>query len=241
MRFVERDLCGLVCVDEPATDGEEERILGYVWWKRVVVPSGNAASAAESNAKGEDAEPWSYNDNNTSMFAAVERRLIDLEARYDTFFRLNGAVDYARRQQWGAWAAEDDCLAPLKGVTHHWWLDALAVAPEAQRRGVGSLLVQWGKEEAEKEARARGVAIPIVLIATFDGQWLYKKQGFKVVVWAGRAFTKKLGMVGGQVFIWDPSQTWIRDAPAGTVDASGEPVDAVWTEKALQTAAAGKK
>lgn len=222
-RFVKPNLCGFVCVNESSTHGGREQILGHAWWQRVGVT-----------------EPWPFNDNNTSVSAALERKLFGYEAKYDTFFRLNKAVNHERSKQWNAWHAEDDSLAPLMGKPH-WWLDSVAVAPEAQKRGVGSMLVQWGKAQIEKEATARGTALPIILISSPAGNWLYKKQGFKIVVWAGRHFVGKLGFKGGQVFVWDPSQILVRDAPTGTLDAGGKPVDAVWTDEALQAAETPKK
>lgn len=234
-RFVKPNTCGVVCVEPAASaslDGTgaksgEERILGYAWWTRVGLP--------------ED-EPWSVNSNanNSSLAAAVERALLSVESAYESVFRPNRAVNVERKMQWDRWSNEDDALGPLKGQMH-WWLDSIAVASEARKRGVGSALVQWGMEQlavATASGTGTGTKIPIVLIATPEGSAMYKKLGFKVVVWVGRNFVDLMGFEvrGGEVFVWDPEERLVRDAPAGARDQGGKRVDAVWTDGALRAA-----
>ncbi|MAD87248.1 MAG: hypothetical protein CL912_30175 [Deltaproteobacteria bacterium] len=59
----------------------------------------------------------------------------------------------------------DDCL----------FLPQLAVAPDAQRKGVGRKLVQWGLDIVEREQ------IPAVLYATTQGRPLYDAMGFREI------------------------------------------------------------
>ncbi|KAF2093405.1 acyl-CoA N-acyltransferase [Rhizodiscina lignyota] len=57
-----------------------------------------------------------------------------------------------------------------------WFLDLLAVAPSAQRRGYGRQLVQWGLHHARKEKA------PASVVSSFGNDEFYLKAGFDRVV-----------------------------------------------------------
>ncbi|KFY29611.1 hypothetical protein V494_08609 [Pseudogymnoascus sp. VKM F-4513 (FW-928)] len=63
----------------------------------------------------------------------------------------------------------------LNGQQNIWRLNTISVAPEHQRKGVGSMLVQWGCEKADSCGWISFV------MASPDGVQLYNKFGFKAV------------------------------------------------------------
>ncbi|KAH8815539.1 acyl-CoA N-acyltransferase [Xylogone sp. PMI_703] len=60
----------------------------------------------------------------------------------------------------------------LVGHGKNCYLDMLCTHPDYRRRGAGSMLVQWGCEEADRKG------IPAYIDASKDGAKLYKKFGF---------------------------------------------------------------
>lgn len=58
----------------------------------------------------------------------------------------------------------------------HWTLNALGVSEEFGRRGIGSKLLQWGIEQADKSGHA------VMLAASEDGAKLYARHGFKMLL-----------------------------------------------------------
>jgi predicted N-acetyltransferase YhbS len=57
----------------------------------------------------------------------------------------------------------------------HIFLQALAVDPALQKRGVGARLLKWGIERSEREA------VPIALVASSKAKGLYDKFGWNSV------------------------------------------------------------
>lgn len=57
----------------------------------------------------------------------------------------------------------------------HWFLSTIATAKEAQRRGVGSALMRFGVEKADREGWMS------YLNSSSEGRGLYEKFGFRVV------------------------------------------------------------
>ncbi|MCJ1329608.1 hypothetical protein MMC10_006288 [Thelotrema lepadinum] len=86
--------------------------------------------------------------------------------------------------------------------TYYWYLASLGTVPEHQQRGLGSKLVQWGLDEARKDAAARpGKVKGAWTIATPHGLRTYLKAGMKemgsVVIDYGKGPGKN-----GQKYVW---------------------------------------
>lgn len=81
--------------------------------------------------------------------------------------------------------------------TETWYLDVLAVHPEAQGAGVGRLLVQWGTKKAEQE----GVCASV--IAALGRDRFYGRCGFVEVGRANVGLLKENGIQGGAIMFTD--------------------------------------
>lgn len=55
-----------------------------------------------------------------------------------------------------------------------WRLRSLCTDLPYQRRGIGSMLIAWGKERATEDG------VPIGLSSSMEGQGLYLKEGFRL-------------------------------------------------------------
>ncbi|KAK6513697.1 hypothetical protein TWF506_008136 [Arthrobotrys conoides] len=57
----------------------------------------------------------------------------------------------------------------------HYYLSHLLVHPDHKRKGYGTLLTLWGLYHAAKDG------VPVYLVASTEGEGLYKKLGFRVI------------------------------------------------------------
>lgn len=71
--------------------------------------------------------------------------------------------------------AMESAIPPDVTARGYWTLAGLGVSEEYGRRGIGSKLLQWGCEEADKTDRA------IVISASVDGEKLYSRCGFETM------------------------------------------------------------
>ncbi|KAF9878694.1 GNAT family protein [Colletotrichum karsti] len=177
-----------VCVtdDEDPTDWPRNQVVGYARW--------------DWNGPADDPLTTKWRQNNTGFLKTVERTVLDWQGRYIKYFRLDKSASYEHHAVFEKEGAEaGNPYAPLKSF---WLLEVLGVHPDWQGKGVGKKLMQWGLERSDEDK------VPIVLIATTDGQRLYTKLGFDVVNWATtRSFT---WAEGGAVMIRDVDGTYTR-------------------------------
>ncbi|MCJ1430923.1 hypothetical protein MMC27_000273 [Xylographa pallens] len=86
--------------------------------------------------------------------------------------------------------------------THYWYLDTLATVPEFQQRGLGSMLVRWGIEQARADARARpGRVKGVWTIATPMGLRTYLRAGMEEI-WNEVFDYGEGGGERGQKYVW---------------------------------------
>lgn len=237
-RFFAPAMWGIVCV----SDDDPEKVLGYAFWERCG-PAQSANSkgrlSSSSGVAGGDAEamtdPWS--ERNTSLWIRLNNALSRLETRYYGMWRENSARDYVAVDQVGSLnlPSPDDLLDPLTKVATYWYLSLLAVDPDQQRRGIGTLLSKWGLDRATDENVTRDPKSPVAvaLAASTKGMGLYRKMGFKDVDWA--VAPKDLMSERPEdmpVMVWDETETWVVPAKEGRT-ASGMSVSGKWSEQVL--------
>lgn len=208
-------LWSCVCVDD------DDNILGFCIWKRTV---------PDSMPDVNKSDPWLR--NHASWAHWIEARLLQAQSKYNHLLITNSAMDYknVRRVK----TDDDPCLGPIEKVGPRWHCLALATAPEAQRRGVGSSLIDWGINAAREETEQRGVAVPLSLTASVSGKELYLKKGFRIVAWQKLGSEGNPTFEGGAALVWDPTNTWIKPAEPETEVKPGRIVQVVWTENTLQ-------
>ena len=127
------------------------QIVGYAVWCR--------------RGKSEIARRWRNEQN--SFRGRLEGVLLDIESCYSDLIRADKSLDYRSRSR-----LREGVILEFEDLDEMWKLHNLAVDPNFQRRGIASMLIAWGQEQARKE----GVCIG--LIASTVGQELYRKNGF---------------------------------------------------------------
>jgi len=188
-------------------------IMGYVMFAR--------------NGPPDDELQRSWHSNNSSLLKSIERFTCTVEAKYFEALRLEYARDYTHAAEQAAFVASSDAFA---GLPSHWHAHMLAVSPRWQRRGVASMLLQWGFDRAREEL------VPLTLRASATGLALYRKLGFRVVSWS--VIESISQNEGGAVCVWDEKDVWVREAVGGEREAMYfsrmRYNDGTWTEKAKE-------
>lgn len=85
---------------------------------------------------------------------------------------------------------KEQCLPESMKEGTYWTLAVLGVSEEYGRRGIGTKLLQWGFEQADKDDR------PIFVSASQEGTALYTKTGFEVLYHASQV-------------VYDPIRGWV--------------------------------
>lgn len=101
--------------------------------------------------------------------AGFEQVVLRIEGLYRWFFNIDKSVDKIKLANFWRVLAEKPFF---EDIPHFWELQVLAVSPKFQRKGVGSMLLYWGMEQASLHH------LPVVVAATLNGECLYKKYGF---------------------------------------------------------------
>lgn len=70
---------------------------------------------------------------------------------------------------------EQDFKRRIMGHTRWWELVSLNTLPKYQRRGIGSMLMEWGTDKLEE------MQVPSFIIASSQGYGLYIKHGYKEI------------------------------------------------------------
>ena len=111
----------------------------------------------------------------------IERSLFAIEDKYEKMAALDRSVDHQRvhllRTEGLAQCAafKKPITEALSHSTGYITCAAVAVDPLFQGYGIGSRMMRWGMERAEKEG------IPILLIASQSGYSVYEKLGFETL------------------------------------------------------------
>ena len=154
--------------------------LGLAFWHRM--------------GKSETAKKWQR--ANATWGHAVERVLNKAEAAYYLYYP--GA-----RPSWNK-----ESMKVIEPLLHEpwepsifdecWELDLLAVDEDWHRQGAGSLLVQWGLQQAGKEN------VPAIVSSSVIGYRTYEKNGFKPMKRFGFDQYFEVGGNGMWRLVWEP-------------------------------------
>lgn len=109
-------------------------------------------------------------ERQTLMEPEFEQFVLRVEGLYRWYMNIDRSYDKIRFAKF--W----DVLARypfFEDITNYWELELLAIHPTYQRQGLGSILLNWGMQQASL------YQLPVVVAATFNGEHLYRKHGFK--------------------------------------------------------------
>ena len=129
------------------------QIVGYATWSR----------------RGESDVALAWRRDQDTWRSRLELALLRAGEWYTDLFRLDESVDYGFRDRFLATAP-----ANFEDIDEMWKLRDLATDPRFQHRGVGSMLIAWGQEQARREGVCVGLTASIV------GQGVYLKMGFRM-------------------------------------------------------------
>ncbi|KZF24051.1 hypothetical protein L228DRAFT_281163 [Xylona heveae TC161] len=150
----------------------KSEIMGYAVWKR--------------HGQTETAKAWQRD----TLGMKLERMLLKAE---DTFA---WAIGSDRSVSWENVKIMNDTRGYtfFDNLHERWHLSMLAVGAQYQRLGVGSKLIDWGFDIAQRER------VPVTLVGSPLGTSLYRKKGFKTC--GLRETTKD---IVGTIMLWEPS------------------------------------
>ena len=201
------------CANEKNAPGEQDiggEIVGFAMWNRAG-PTGDLV-----------VQSWQQ-PNSHSVLALLDRYLLTLEHQYVNLLRMDQSQNTTLARSYRSAMSNK---RPFARLPAYWHLRGLVVAPWAQRRGVGRLLVQFGKQ------RARDEGVPVCLQASEAGVGTYRKEGFGIIGYSG--FPVARGPDAGRTMVWDPTCSWVKNAMESEawVKSSGawQTVDLVWKE-----------
>lgn len=120
----------------------------------------------------------------------LERALLTTQETYLSLLRMDNSLHYGRRDHF-----VEEAKSTFSGITEFWRLQYLAVHPACRHRGVASLFLDWGKQQAEREG------VPIRLGSSELARPLYLKNGFRRY---GRIRIKDFPIENVPTFLWEP-------------------------------------
>jgi len=152
--------------DDGGVNGHE-KIVGFAFWsdtERTSCPP-NTSTSCLGNGTCVSARPY-----HVLMKAGFEQAALRIEGLYRWYFNIDRSYDKLKLAKFWQLLSQNPFF---EDTSHYWELEILAVAPQYQRQGVGSKLLEWGM------AQAAAVRLPVVVAATVKGEHLYAKHGFK--------------------------------------------------------------
>ncbi|EHY52154.1 hypothetical protein HRR83_003280 [Exophiala dermatitidis] len=135
---------------------------GDVWWDGTEKIVGYlSATPSKDNAAAAGKCRFSWN--------GLEISLLRFEELFVWYTHSDKSID---RANWLEFQNHTGNRGPLDDIKDSWQISHLSVSPSYQRHGIGSALVEYVQNIAAKEN------IPVTLLASAQGQLLYKKLGF---------------------------------------------------------------
>ncbi|KAF2759349.1 acyl-CoA N-acyltransferase [Pseudovirgaria hyperparasitica] len=185
--------------DENDGLGDPGRIIGFAVWRRF--------------GSDPEAQKW--------MHDRLDRYLLSWEKWYQDNF-LDYATDWKRVAYFRSVISK---VVFYKTLDDYWLLNSLAVHPQAQRRGIGSRLLEWGMQTAERES------VPVVLESAPPARALYERAGLKVF-----EEIEVEGIEPGYAMLWEPDRikgTWLTMDDKGNTVLRGQKLKAQEREEKM--------
>lgn len=120
----------------------------------------------------------------------LERTLLQATDKYLALIGADKSLDPARLAYFLSEVGED-----FDNIPEMWKLQNLCVRVDCQRRGIGSRLIQWGQEQAQKEE------CPIGLESSMAARSTYLRNGFRKY---GNLHINGFPIEDCPIFIWEP-------------------------------------
>lgn len=107
-----------------------------------------------------------------------------------TITHADKSLDYKRLQNFLSEARSD-----FQAIDDLWKMQNLCVHVDFQRRGIGSMFLKWGQEQAERER------VPIGLESAEIARSMYLKNGFRMY---GYMHINDFPIQEVPIFLWEP-------------------------------------
>ncbi|KAK4696151.1 hypothetical protein P7C71_g1721, partial [Lecanoromycetidae sp. Uapishka_2] len=163
-----------VAVTDAEDNGHTEggTVVGYAIWER--------------RGTNDIARSWQKD----TLWGLLERTLLQATEKYMTFISADKSLDYERLQNFFS-----DAKSDFQAISELWKLQNLCIHVDYQRRGIGSMFIKWGQEQAEREG------VPIGLESAEAARPVYLKNGFRVY---GYLNIKDFPIQEVPIFLWEP-------------------------------------
>lgn len=144
----------------------KEKVIGFAFWSDTLDTSRPHKLPASTFGNGMQNEicPCLW-----LIVTAFEQLSLRIEGSYRWYFNIDRSYDKLRFARFWDTISRNPFF---EDISHYWELELLAIDPDWQRKGVGSMLLSWGLVKASRHH------LPVVVAATADGEYLYKKHGF---------------------------------------------------------------
>ena len=141
----------------------------------------------------------SWQQSNSTLSAALDRKIINIERKYRTYLPSIDPVFNSPKFNSIFHILEEPWPSPV--LDESWEINALFVHPDYQRQGLASRLLAWGKERCTEEK------IPLLVAGSPVGGLAYKHAGFRSIGVSGFGEYFDELAEGGmkmQRWVWEP-------------------------------------
>ena len=193
-RYWSPDFTNYVAVTDARDEGHclGGKVVGYASWQR---------KGTSEEAKAWRRQTWQgcrhtqivsggYGGLTVCISVALECLLLNATDKYISFIGADRSLDSGRLARFLSESKVDfDAIPEILKLQH------LCVHLAFQRRGVGSMLLDWGKEQAEREG------VPIGLESSEKARPMYMHNGFRRY---GKMHLTDFPIDDVPIFIWEP-------------------------------------
>ena len=188
----------------------EEQAVGYAVWERQgesdMARRWRQPSLRRRKASSNCHAVLRHNTDSNNLVATVlESALLRLEEDYYALIHADKSMDYDRLRQYVK-------IEQFDNIPEIWRIRGLCVDPAFQGRGIAGKLLDWGQEQASREA------CPIGLMSSQMAEAVYLKKGFREY---GRVLIG--GLIDAPAMIWEPKGLEGKWGVKKTAEVAKEP------------------